>query len=246
MVSLWWPSLLIPDPQLCYSSFQHLDSCPADRGQPRKAPGVSVLGCGFPRTRVQTSHVLHLHQLATCQILVLTQPWPSHPCLLACFILSSFLPFPRLLIPSYLAPLSSSCPFSLSCLLSPLNILHPSFGQNFKVSSLALLCFFFGWFHLVLAPESPYVWSDPRWRVRTQHSTCTGLYWAYWSISGPIFTTHCHILSIHSSVQFSVKPVVSNSFAIGCTNWNCIIQYNCCLQIVWALFFIVILNHSLD
>lgn len=193
MVSLWWSCLLITDSQLCYSSFQHLGFCPAALTpcpQPRRACGVSSPWLWFPQDLCADAHVLSMRQLARldiCQGPCVDPPWtitlPS-PGLLCSLFLSSFpqAPLPLVLPPPTPPPAS----FSLSSLLSPLNILYPSFGQNFRIRSLGPTCCFPWVRNLVLAVWSPGVWSDPleSQNPESQHlCCCTGLCWAYWSVS---------------------------------------------------------------
>lgn len=98
---------------------------------------------------------------------------------------------PFILSPGYSSPCSPPptpppASFSLSSLLSPLNILYPSFGQNFRIRSLGPTCCFPWVRNLVLAVWSPGVWSDPleSQNPESQHlCCCTGLCWAYWSVS---------------------------------------------------------------
>ena len=144
--SIWTPALLIWPP------------APSPGGH----MGSPVLGYGFPKTCVQMlmcSVRVSWPGWAFVSVLVPTHPGPSHPHLLDCFVLSFLHPFPRLLFPSFSSP--SPPHFSLSSLLSPLNTLYPSFGQNFRVRSLGPTCCFPWVGNLVLAVWSPSVWSDP-------------------------------------------------------------------------------------
>ena len=161
---------------------------------------------------------------------------PLHSAQWSCRIKATCHPPSGLFLSSFpQAPYSClSCPsflffsfFPLSCLLSPLNILHPV--------PLVLLGYFLWMVSLGLGPRVPLclVWSAGE----SEHSTAPVL--VFTGLTGRlvvlIFTTHCHILSIQFSSVQSLSRV--QLFAIGCTNWNCIIQYKLLLANSLSSFF---------
>ena len=145
MVSLWWPCLPIPDPQLCYSSFQHLDSCPADRTPAQESTwGLPSLAEASPGplcrlSRASSAPAGHLPG-SLCWLT------PGHPTPVS-WLVSFSLPF--ILSPGSLLPpifplfplLVLFFPFSLLLFSLPYFLFPPSlYSATFYISLLPTEC----------------------------------------------------------------------------------------------------------
>lgn len=220
MVLLWWPCLLIPDPQPCYSSVQRLDSCPTDLSPAQESTwgllslAVDSRGPVCRLSYVSSAPAGHLPG-PLCPLT------PGHPIPVSWVVLSS-LPFilsPGSLFPPIfpIFPLLVFCPFLLPSL--PLTYCTLVLAKISRSDPLALLgCFLWaGSLGLGCPVPSCLVWSPGD----SEHCTAPLLVFA--GLTGQlvvlIFTTCFHILSI------------------GCTNEKCIIHYKLLLANSLSSFF---------